>query len=114
MIKDLTFTRDLNISVILNQMNIKRKDFGKPLSGKISVKNENIQNFKIKIGTLESTSRLYYEISEILQNRLLLKIKIKKLYLNNKEINREDEQSLISLGIKEDFYVIVELENKCI
>ena len=114
MIKDLALTRDLNISVLLKQTEIKRKDFGKPLSGNISVKNENIQNFKIKTGTLESTSRLYYEISEILQNRLLLKNKIKKLYLNNKEINREDEQSLISLGIKEDFYVIVELENKCI
>ena len=113
-IKDLTLKSDFNISVILKQTNIKRKEFGKTLLGKISVKNENIQNFKIKIGTLESTSRLYYEISEILQNRLLPKIKIKKLYLNNKEINREDEQSLISLGIKEDFYVIVELENKCI
>ena len=113
-IKDLTTSRNLNIPVIIKQSDPQRKDFGKPLSGKISVKNENIQNFKIKIGTLESTSRLYYEISEILQNRLLPKIKIKKLYLNNKEINREDEQSLISLGIKEDFYVIVELENKCI
>ena len=35
--------------------------------------------------------------------------KIKKLYLNNKEINREDEKSLLSIGIKEDFDVIAEL-----
>ena len=111
-IKDLTFKRDLNFSVVLKQMVIPRKYFGKPLLGNVAAKKENIQNFIIKTGTLESTSRLYYEISEVLKNRLLLKIKIKKLYLNDKEINREDEQSLISFGIKEDFNIIFELENK--
>ena len=35
--------------------------------------------------------------------------KIKKLYLNNKEINREDVESLKSLGIKEGFNVVAEL-----
>ena len=113
-IKDLTLGRDLNFTVLLKQMVCQRKEFGKVLIGNVAVKKENIQNFIIKTGTLESTSRLYYEISEVLENRLLLKNKIKKLYLNNKEINREDEQSLISLGIKEDFNVIVELENKSI
>ena len=105
-IKDLTLKSDLNIQVIIQQTNIPRKEFGKTLSGNVIFKNEKIQNFEIKIGTLESTSRLYYKI---LENRQVMKNKIKKLYLNNKEINMEDEHSLISLGIKEDFNVIVEL-----
>jgi hypothetical protein len=110
-ISDLTTSSDFNITAMLNQSNVKRKEFGKTLSGNVVVKEENIQNSKIEIGTLESTSSLYYKISEILETGLDLKKKIKKLYLNNKEINWEDKQSLISLGIKEDFNVIVELEN---
>ena len=108
-IKDLTSSIDLSISVILKELNTQRKDFGKPLSGNVNVKKKDIQNFKIKIGTLESTSILYDKISTILESKQGQHIKIKKLFLNNKEINREDEKSLISLGIKEDFNVIVEL-----
>ena len=66
---------------------------------------ENIINFNIEIGTLESTSKLYEKIDNVLCKEKI----IKKLYLNNKEINREDKESLKSLGIKEGFNVVAEL-----
>ena len=36
-------------------------------------------------------------------------LKIKKLYINDIELKREDEKSLLSMGIKEDFTLRVEL-----
>ena len=89
-----------------------RKEFGKTIMGNLTAKikvgeKEDIKNFKIEIGTLESTSRLYKKIDNVLCKEK----KIKKLYLNNKEINKEDEESLKSLGIKEGFNVVAELEN---
>ena len=96
-----------NLDILANLIEFQREDFGKALSGNVVFQNKEISNFKIRIGSLESTSRLYSKIIEMLPEGL--KNKIKKLYLNNKEINREDEQSLISLGVKEDFNVIVEL-----
>jgi len=105
MLKELSLSRNIDILAYLTQIGPQREDFGKALSGNVVFQNKEISNFKIKIGSLESTSRLYSKIIEMLPEGL--KNKIKKLYLNNKEINREDEQSLISLGIKEDFNVIV-------
>ena len=88
-----------------------RKEFGKIIMGNLTFKikkeeKEDIQNLTIEIGTLESTSRLYKKIFYIV---LCMEKKIKKLYLNNKEINREDVESLKSLGIKEGFNVVAEL-----
>jgi len=89
-------------------------DYGKQLVGNVTVKiktnekekeKENIHNLKIHIGTLNSTLDLFKRIDLM----LCMEKKIKKLYLNNKEINREDLKSLLSLGIKEDFNVIAEL-----
>ena len=106
-LKELSNSSNLDILANLTQIEFQREDFGKALSGNVVFQNKEISNFKIRIGSLESTSRLYSKIIEMLPEGL--KNKIKKLYLNNKEINREDEQSLISLGIKEDFNVIVEI-----
>jgi len=84
--------------------------FGKIILGNVTAKirieeKENIENFKINVGSLNSTSRIYEEI----ENTLCLNKKIKKLFLNNKEISRNHEQSLKSLGINEDFNVLAEL-----
>jgi len=86
------------------------KIYGKQLVGNVTVKNKSnekkdIKNITIHIGTLDSTLDLYGRIEIMLNTGE----KIKKLYLNNKEINWEEEKSLISLGIKDDFNVIVEL-----
>ena len=87
----------------------KRKEFGKTLVRNVMIHNfeqkKIIENFKIIIGTLESNSTLYQKI----ENYLAMRRGIKKLYLNNKEINREDKKSLKNLDIKEDFNAIVEL-----
>jgi len=106
---------DVKISFYMNiydTMKIyNRKEFGKIIMGNLTFKikreeKEDIQNLTIEIGTLESTSRLYKKIVNVL---LCREKKIKKLYLNNKEINREDVESLKSLGIKEGFNVVAEL-----
>ena len=88
-IQDLSNAFNLNFIIYFNQMNASRKYFGKPLSGNVTVnikenEKEEIQNLKIIIGALESTSSLYEKIETV----LYLDKKIKKLYLNNKEINK--------------------------
>ena len=106
-IKDLT-NLDITISVYIFDYLSYRKEFGKLLEGNVTVKikeKKEIKNFKIQFGTLESTSKLYEKID----NRLCMEKKIQKLYLNNKEINRENGKSLKSLGIKENFNVVAEL-----
>ena len=107
-IEDLT--NSYNFGITVYKLNFERKGFGQILKGKTTVKikkgeKEEIRNYEIEIGALESTYCLY----EVIENRLSMDKKIKKLYLNNKEINRENEQSLLSLGIKEGFNVIAEL-----
>ena len=108
-IKDLT--NSYNLTIIVYKLNFERKGLGQLLKGNATVKikkgeKEEIKNYEIEIGALESTSSLY----EVIENRLSMDKKIKKLYLNNKEINRENEKSLLSLGIKEGFNVIAELK----
>ena len=94
---------------VLNPMEVLNgKKFGKIILGNVTAKikteeKENIVNFKINVGSLNSTSRIYEEIEGTLG------FNIKKLFLNNKEISRNHEQSLKSLGIKEDFNVLAEL-----
>ena len=108
-IKNLT--NSYNFGITVYKLNFEKKGLGHILNGNVTVKikkgekEENI-NYEIEIGTLESTFRLY----EVIENRLVTDKKIKKLYLNNKEINMENEKSLLSLGIKEDFNVIAELK----
>ena len=108
-IKDIT-NSGITISVMNLMYYAQKNNFGKRLVGNVIAKietkeKEDIKYFQIEIGTLESTSKLFDRI-EIM---LCLNKKIKRLYLNNKEINREDKQSIKSLGIKENFNVIVEL-----
>jgi len=94
---------------VLNPMEVLNgKKFGKIILGNVTAKikteeKENIVNFKINVGSLNSTSRIYEEIEGTIG------FNIKKLFLNNKEISRNHEQSLKSLGIKEDFNVLAEL-----
>ena len=57
--------------------------------------------YDIETGTLESTLGLFKEIEHI--------FKIKKLFYNGKEIKRNEEKSLLSLGIKEDFQLVAEV-----
>ena len=108
-IKDLT--NSYNLTIIVNKLNFERKGLGQLLKGNATVKikkgeKEEIKNYEIEIGILESTSSLY----EVIENRLSMDKKIKKFYLNNKEINRENVKSLLSLGIKEGFNVKAELK----
>ena len=109
-IKDIISSSSFYMSIYDPMQIYNRKEFGKTIIANITVKiktaeKENIQNFKTEIGTLESTSQLYRKIVNILCSEK----KIKKLYLNNKEISRENEESLKSLGINEDFNVVVVL-----
>ena len=108
-IKDLTNT-SLNIIAKITMETCNRKYFGKYLRGNVTVKNKaneknDIINLKIEIGDLESTSKLFIIIENIMDKRR----GIKKLYLLDKEINREDEKSLKSLGVKDNFNVVAEL-----
>ena len=108
-IKDITAC-NLSLTVIKSMETLSYgKVFGKAIIGKVTVKNKeqekgNTTNFIIEIGTLDPTSKLY----ENIETTLCLGKKIKKLYLNNKEISRY-EQSMLSLGIKEDFNVLAEI-----
>ena len=107
MIKDLT-NSCLNIITRFTMETCDKKYFGKYLRGNVTVKNkekENISSFKIEIGELESTSKLFV----IIENILVIKRGIIKLYLLDKEINKEDEKSLKSLGIRDNFNVVAEL-----
>ena len=63
----------------------------------------------ITIGILNSNKALNKEI-EYQKGK-----KVKKIYINGKELNMEGEKSLFSLGIKEDWsYCKVELEDEYI
>ena len=109
-IKDITSSSSFFMSIYDPMQIYNRKEFGKTIMGKLTAKikegeKEDIQDFNIEIGTLESTSKLYEKIDNVLCKEKI----IKKLYLNNKEINREDKESLQSLGIKEGFNVVAEL-----
>ena len=59
-------------------------------------------------GTLESTSHLFSEVDFDIGGEDNMEIK-KKLFYNGKEIKRDEEKSLISLGIRENFTFIVEV-----
>ena len=110
MIKDITSSSSFFMYIYDPMKIYNRKEFGKIIFGNLTAKiktgeKEDIQNFKIEIGALESTSKLYRKIESLLCKSK----KIKKLYLDNKEINKEDVESLKFLGIKEGFNVIAEL-----
>ena len=62
--------------------------------------------FSLNIGTLNSTLQLIKEIE--IQTRW----KIKKMYIGNKLIERENIKSLASIGINEDFECFVEFETQ--
>jgi len=64
--------------------------------GRYKIKNT---NYSSRIGTLNSTKHLINNIEIDLCNN----IKIKKFYIGELEIKLDNEVSLISLGIKNDF-----------
>lgn len=85
-----------------------RERFGKIINAEvifknISQSNEEINPIIIQTGTLESTKSLFESINNMLCSPT---IKIKKLYINEEEINENEEKSLLSIGIKEDFNIL--------
>jgi len=72
---------NLEIEVLNSMAFFNGEKFGKIILGNVTAKikteeKENIENFKINIGALNSTSRIYEEI----ENTLYLNKKIKKLF----------------------------------
>ena len=77
--------------------------FGKNINAKIILIDKN-EDFSLPIGTLNSTLQL---IKEIEINLGEYPIKVKKIIINNKLIERENIKSLASIGINEDFECFV-------
>ena len=80
--------------------------FGKNINAKIILIDKN-KDFSLEIGTLNSTLQLIKEIEALLGGH---SIKVKKIIINNKLIERENIKSLPSIGINEDFECFVEIE----
>lgn len=82
--------------------------FGKPIIANINIKKKNGEQIKARLytGTLESTTSLFEDIERKI---LISPFKNQKLYFNDIELKREDEKSLLSLGIKKDFTLLLEL-----
>lgn len=95
-LKDIMTSNILTIEVFeINKMPIY---FGKNINATLIINEKGVQKeIKITFGNLESTKTLYERFETMIGK------KIKKLYLNEKEINREDVKSLLSIGIKNDF-----------
>ena len=77
--------------------------FGKNINAKIILIDKN-KDFSLEIGTLNSTLQLIKEIEALLGGH---SIKVKKIIINNKLIERENIKSLASIGINEDFECFV-------
>lgn len=111
--KELNQYDKRKISEILNDVaNIicitERKKISYHIIGK-ELKGRDINNGRgIKIGTLNSTKLLFSQ--NLFGNKV--KKKLKKIIIGNIIIKEEDDLSLLSLGIKEDFICILEYENK--
>ena len=85
---------------------LSRDFFGKRLVGnlKIQFKGQPPLTIQIVTGTLESTTNLFEQVE------CMYGVKIQKLYLNNVELIRKYEKSLLSMGIKDNFSLKAEME----
>lgn len=77
---------------------------GKTVVINISYTEKNIEGWVFEIGLLNSIN---YVIKKV---EAFHKRKVKKLFVINKELNRNDDRCLLEIGIKENFYCLIELE----
>ena len=75
---------------------------GKKIFAKVIIDGKNIE---IKFGTLNSTDELFELINPYKKN-------IKKIYINNIIIKKNEETCLFNLGINKDFNCVIESNNE--